>query len=261
ATPARAPAPLAATMVMAPDAGLAAAAPVVAARPRRRFPLLALAAGGVIALVVVAVLALLLRGATQPTLSASPSSVIAGASIRVSAHHLPANQQGSISIASTPQTLAPFKADAQGDLDQEVRIPADLSGRHDLKLCWNSACHVTAGISVLPERRATPTPTATRSFTPAIMVSSTSPKLGAPLRIDGHGFDPQRPYSLAIAQGGKHVSLQSPGFVQPNGTWTANAVVPAGLQPGNAELVACIYAATVAPRADECDRQQIQLQK
>jgi hypothetical protein len=260
-TPPRAAAPLEATMVMAPNAALAAAAPAAASTPRRRFPILPMAAGAVIALVVIAVVALLLRGAGQPTLAAAPASVTAGATVRLTAHNLPAKQQGSIAIASTAQELATFKADAKGNLDQEVRIPADLSGRHDLKLCWNSACHATASISVQPERRATPAPTPTRIFTPAILVSSTSPKLGSSLRVDGHGFDPQREYSLVLAQGGKETALQSPSFVQPNGTWTANVVVPGSLQPGNAELVACVYSSGNAARADECVREQIQLQK
>ena len=263
ATPARAAAPVEATMVIGPSAALTPAVPAAATGPRRRFPVLAVAASAVVVLVVIAVAAVLLRGATQPTLSAAPTSVIAGAQVRVTAHHLPAGQQGSISIASTPQELATFKADARGDLDQEVRIPADLSGHHDLELCWNSACHAAAGINVLRRAAAAPTPTPTpaRIFTPAILVSSTSPKLGSSLRVDGHGFDPQRQYSLGLAQAGKDTALQSPTFVQPNGTWTANVVVPAGLQTGNAELVACIYASGTAPRADECDRQLVQLQK
>jgi hypothetical protein len=141
----------------------------------------------------------------------------------------------------------------------------DITGRHDLEVCWNSSCHATASINVLPERRPTstpePSPTPTRVFAPAILVSSTSPKLGSPIRIDGHGFDPQREFSLVIAQAGKDTLLQNPTFVQPAGTFTANVVVPAALQPGNAELVACIYTPGQTPRADECAREQIQLQR
>jgi len=252
-------APVEATMVMARDPARAPASAPPAAR--RRFPILPLVAGALIALALVALVLLLLRGAAQPTLTASPGTVSAGGTVRVTAHRLPAHQEGSISIASTPQELARFQADAQGNLDQEVRIPADLTGRHDLELCWSGACHASAVVSVQPERRATPTPTATRVFSPAILVSSTSPKLGTAIRVDGHGFDPQRQYSLVLAQGGKEMALQNPGAVQPNGTFTANVVIAAGLQPGNAELVACIYTSGSVPRADECVREQLQLQK
>jgi hypothetical protein len=224
-----------------------------------------MAAGALIALVVITVVAVLVRGATQPSLTASPATVTAGAAVRVTARNLPPNQQGLIAIASTPQELATFKADAKGNLDQEVRIPVNLTGRHDLELCWNNSCHATASIDVLPEHRTaatpTPTPTPTRTFSPAILVSATSPKLGSAIRVDGHGFDPQRLFSLVLAQGGKDYPLQSPSFVQPAGTWTANVVVPATLQPGNAELVACIYSAGNMPRADECTHEQVQLEK
>jgi len=254
--PVRSPAaaPVEATMVMAPPA---------APGSRRPWPVVPLAVGAVIVLVAAALL-LILRGvAGQPTLTASPSTVTAGATIHVTAHNLPANQQGTVAIASAPQQIATFKADAKGDLDLAVRIPADLSGRHDLELCWSSACHASASISVLPEHRAasTPTPSPAHIFNPAFLVSSTSPKLGSTIRVDGHGYDPQRQYTLGVAQAGKETALQPPAKVEPNGTWSATVTVPTSLQPGNAELVACIFSPGQQPGADDCFHQQIQLQK
>ncbi|MEP7105482.1 MAG: hypothetical protein ABI838_06530, partial [Chloroflexota bacterium] len=74
--------------------------------------------------------------------------VAAGSSVTVTAHNLPAGQQGTIVLGSTPQELGRFKADGRGDVAQDVRIPADAAGQHSLQLCWNGSCRLSAGVTV-----------------------------------------------------------------------------------------------------------------
>jgi hypothetical protein len=136
--------------------------PVVKRRSRKR--LIAITAIVVILLLVVGLAGLLaLRPA--PVLSLTPSTVAAGDSVRVTASHLPANQNGEIRLHSTPQAF-PFRADSQGTVSQTITVPQDEGiGDHTIQVCWSSACRITAILHVF-EPVAPPTPSPSPSSTP-----------------------------------------------------------------------------------------------
>jgi eukaryotic-like serine/threonine-protein kinase len=111
-----------------------------------------------------------------PTFAVSPSTVVAGDTVLVTAKHLPNNQTGEIRLHSELVRF-PFRADRSGALSGEILIPFDSSGGdHLLELCWASRCHVSAILHVLeqgssptpsPGESPSPTPGATPGATPA----------------------------------------------------------------------------------------------
>ncbi|HEX6349787.1 MAG TPA: serine/threonine-protein kinase [Candidatus Dormibacteraeota bacterium] len=131
-------APVEATMVMPPRP-----APV----RRRRRSLVGIAALVVVLLVLAGGL-LLLRAGKQPSVAVTPTSVVAGQTVTVTAHNLPAGQSGSIALTGPAREIGLFQADARGDLKKDVRIPPDAIGQHDLELCWAGACHGATPVTV-----------------------------------------------------------------------------------------------------------------
>ncbi|HEY0831538.1 MAG TPA: serine/threonine-protein kinase [Candidatus Dormibacteraeota bacterium] len=99
----------------------------------------------------------------MPVFSLTPSTVVAGDSILVTASNLPANQTGEIRLHSELQVI-PFRTDSYGNFRQYITVPADTGiGGHTIQLCWASACHLTGTLQVLERTAAaspeTPSPT------------------------------------------------------------------------------------------------------
>jgi serine/threonine-protein kinase len=185
--PARAAGPVASTLVMTPPlaATMAMAAVAVAepealpavpavvtlaypspppatAKKRSRKPLIPAVAAAV---VVVALLATAIGWAAthRPvTLSLSATTVTAGDTLVVSADHLPANQAGRVELWSAQYTY-PFRAGANGHVDVTVAVPLGIDpGDHQVKVCWNNACHAETTLHVLAAPEPSPSPTPVR---------------------------------------------------------------------------------------------------
>jgi hypothetical protein len=117
----------------------------------------------------------------------SPSTVVAGDTVLVTAKHLPANQTGEIRLHSDLVRF-PFRADRSGAVSGEILIPFDSgAGDHLVELCWASRCHISAILHVLdsgavtsptPGESPSTTPGATPGATPA-PGSSPSPRAGS----------------------------------------------------------------------------------
>jgi serine/threonine protein kinase len=114
---------------------------------------------------------------TRPpaALSLTPSTVVAGDSVLVTAGHLPANQNGEVRLHSTLEVF-PFRADSSGTVRLYITVPRDAgTGGHTIQVCWASSCHLTAILRVLePPVRATPSPSPTASPTGSPRPSPTS---------------------------------------------------------------------------------------
>ena len=146
---------------------------VNAGRPHR--PSLMIAGAAILVLVLLLALGVCAAVAAQtPTLSISPSTVVAGGRVLVTASNVPANQVGEIQLHSQTYRF-PFKAGASGAVSREIVVPEEIAlGDHTVQLCWNSTCrahqtlHVVARGTVLPAPVASPSaaPSATTSATP-----------------------------------------------------------------------------------------------
>ena len=106
-----------------------------------------------------------------PSMTVSSSVVQAGGAVTVGGSHLPANQVGSIELASTPRSIGAFQADRYGNVQQDVSVPADTTaGGHVLSLCWQNQCPASAKLTVTeppsPSPTAAPTPTPPPTPTP-----------------------------------------------------------------------------------------------
>jgi hypothetical protein len=101
-----------------------------------------------IALLLVGLGLALSRGARQPSLAVSPASTAPGTLVTITAHNLPAQQQGTIALAGSGRQIATFRADGKGDVAQDVRIPLDVSGQIGLQLCWGGSCRLSASVNV-----------------------------------------------------------------------------------------------------------------
>jgi len=133
-----------------------------------------------VAVLLAALVGFLVWRANQPagpSVSLSSAAVQAGATVTLSGSHVPANQVGSIQLASTPQNIGAFQADQYGNVHQDVRIPLDTTaGDHVLSLCWQDQCPAGARLTVTarpPSPSPTPTPTATPTPTPTPTPSPT----------------------------------------------------------------------------------------
>jgi hypothetical protein len=123
----------------------------------------------------------------SPMFTLSPSTVVAGDTVLVTAKHLPANQTGEIRLHSDLVRF-PFRADRSGAVTGEILIPFDSgAGDHLVELCWASKCHISAILHVLdsgavtsptPGESPSATPGATPGATPA-PGSSPSPRAGS----------------------------------------------------------------------------------
>ena len=160
--------------------------PPVAVKRRSRKPVVALVA----AVLVLAVIALAVgawAATHRPvTFAISTATVTAGDSVVVAADHLPANQSGRVELWSAQYTY-PFRADGRGHVELTVTIPVEIDpGEHQLKLCWNGACHLEQTLHVVT--RAVPTPSPSPSAAPTPHPSPTpsvtaSPKVTPNARV------------------------------------------------------------------------------
>ena len=150
------------------------------AGPRRRGWLWAV--GAAAAVLLAALVGFLVWRAAQPSgpsVNLSTSTVQAGGTVTVSGSHLPANQVGSIQLASTPSNIGAFQADRYGNVQQDVPVPEDTSaGGHVLSLCWQNQCPASAKLTVTerppsPSPSPSPTPTPTERGTPTPTPTST----------------------------------------------------------------------------------------
>ncbi|MHB8589040.1 MAG: serine/threonine-protein kinase [Candidatus Dormibacteraceae bacterium] len=228
--------------------------PAVKQKSRKR--LIAVALTVLVVLLVIGV-AGYLTTQPSPALSLSPSTVIAGDSVLVTASHLPANQSGEIRLHSTPQTFA-FRADSNGNVSRYIYVSRDEGvGDHTIQVCWNSACRITAILHVLePVAFVTPTPGASPSPSPGASPSPTPrptpsaavfayPSSGivpgvASVDVSGTHFTPGRTGTITVTQGGNHQSFGING-IQSNGSFTKTILLSATIlwTPGNATLRAC----------------------
>ena len=142
------------------------------ATPRRRSLMIASAAGLVLALLLV--LGVCAAVAAQgPTLALSPSTVVAGGRVLVTADHVPANKSGEIQLHSQVFPFA-FKASASGTVRREIVVPADIAiGDHTVQLCWDSTCRAQQTLQVVAPGTIVGTPTAGTSGTPSAAASQT----------------------------------------------------------------------------------------
>ena len=128
-----------------------------------------------------------LSGRPTPVVSLSPSTVVAGDSVQLTASNLPANQNGEIRLHSDIQVF-PFRADPYGNVRLYITVPRDAGiGGHTIQVCWASSCHLTAVLQVLepvalvtptPQPSAGPTPTASAPPAPSISVPAISKTKG-----------------------------------------------------------------------------------
>ncbi|HZU15052.1 MAG TPA: serine/threonine-protein kinase, partial [Candidatus Dormibacteraeota bacterium] len=103
------------------------------------------------------------NGPGTVAVSLSSSTVSPGDPVVVDAVNLPPGQTGVVVLHSRPATLGSFRASGQGEVRVRVTIPSwTPPGRHDLALCWRSACHGDAPLIVLPP----PAPASPSSPTP-----------------------------------------------------------------------------------------------
>ena len=145
--------------------------PPPAARPKRSHRgRLLLGVGAVLLLLLLVGVCAVVTQAT--TLEVSPSRTVPGGRVTVTATNVPANQVGEIQLLSTVQAYV-FRADANGDVAQEIAIPSDIEpGIHHLRICWSGSCHKEVVLRVVSDvAPASPTP----AVSPAVSSPSTSP--------------------------------------------------------------------------------------
>jgi serine/threonine protein kinase len=114
-----------------------------------------------------------LAGRPMPVVTLSPSTVVAGDSVQLTASNLPANQNGEIRLHSDIQVFQ-FRADSYGNVNQYITVPKDAGiGGHTIQVCWASSCHLTAILHVIePVALATPSPTGLPLSSPTPSASS-----------------------------------------------------------------------------------------
>ena len=236
----------------------------VASRRRtrmRNFMIVTLAFLVLLALIV-GVAGFLLTSSPSPGVSLSSSTVPAGGTLTVTASHLPANQSGEIELHSVLQTF-PFTADGNGNAGVEVTVAPDIAvGDHTISVCWSGSCHAQTilYVTALPSPTPSPSPVATR---PSITLSAAVVKVGSSLTITGRDFDSRKTAVLAIYQNARpHALAGKPVAVRSDGTFVITVKIPAGVSPGGAEIVACIYSGSpVLPSSNQCGARPVVVQR
>jgi serine/threonine protein kinase len=229
---------------------------------RRNFVVAAIAGLALVALIV-GVARFVFWDSSIPTVLLSSPSVQAGETLTVSASHLPANQNGDIQLLSVLHTF-PFTADGSGNVSVEITVPPDSEvGDHTVSVCWDGSCHAQAILNVTaapPSPSPSPSPVATR---PSITLSAAAVKVGGPLTISGRDFDANKPATLAIYQNARpHALVSRPITVRPDGSFVISVKIPAGVNPGGAEVVACIYSGSaVQPSSSQCGARPVVVQR
>jgi serine/threonine protein kinase len=131
-----------------------------------------------------------LAGRPMPVVTLSPSTVVAGDSVQLTASNLPANQNGEIRLHSDIQVFQ-FRADSYGNVNQYITVPKDAGiGGHTIQVCWASSCHLTAILHVIePVALATPSPTGLPLSSPTPSASSSpAPYISVPEISKSKGF-------------------------------------------------------------------------
>ena len=264
------PEPVARTIVMAvqpavvpPPASAYASAeapgdPIAVAYPSPPPPLIkGTSRKGIVGVAIATLIVLLVIGAAgylalqaPPALSLSPSTVVAGDSVLVSASHLPANQSGEIRLHSTLQTF-PFRASSSGVVSQYVPVPRDAGiGGHTIQVCWASSCRLTAILQVLkPVALSTPTPAPSPSATPsatatptqhpaAITLSSSSVRAGGSVNVSGSDFTAGSTATIYFVQA-TTTSPRAVVSVTFAGSFSKLVTIPPAAARGAATIKAC----------------------
>jgi serine/threonine protein kinase len=176
----------------------------------------------------------------KPALSLSPSTVMAGDSVLVTAGNLPANQSGEVRLHSELQQF-PFRADSNGNVHLYVTVPRDAGiGGHTVQVCWASSCRLTAVLRVLepalPSPSPSPGPTGSPSPSPDATSSPTPTPLLAPFisvpaisktggfTVTFHNFGAGT-WIVDVIQGGKAYEAGTAN-VTPGGTYTRSFATP-----------------------------------
>ena len=196
-------------------------------RPRRR-----LVAGLAALLVLLLLMGVWAVASQATTLAVNPNRTVPGGRVMVTATHVPANQVGEIQLWSALQTYF-FVADSNGDVSQEIAIPADIGlGNHTIKICWGHACHEQTQLRVLSTiAEVVPTPVAGVSPSPSPSLSpSSSPR---PNPTSTQTQTPPRQAALkavpATTTGGSLVGLGGSNF-SPVATVTLKYFAPSNSQ-------------------------------
>jgi hypothetical protein len=206
--------------------------PVV--EPKSRKGLIAVAMTVLIVLLVIGV-AGYLATRPPPALSLTPSTVVAGNSVLVTAAGLPANQSGEIRLHSAIQVF-PFRADSSGNVRLNFTVPRDAGiGGHTIQVCWASSCRLTATLNVLePVALVTPSPSATAS--PTALSSPTpptpAPNISVPAISKARGFTVSFHdfrfgiWAVYVIQAGRSFLAGSPS-VPTGGSYSQSFITPA----------------------------------
>jgi serine/threonine protein kinase len=201
----------------------------------------------------------------QPVkLSVSPSTVMAGDSIVVTASHLPANQAGEVQLWSQ-RRITLFRASSNGTVQVEISIPRDLElGEHLVMICWNGTCHAQQKLQVespvalatpvataspsstaspsAPSSTPTPSPSPTPSPTPAASLSvPSSAHVLATIYVSGTNFSSFRGVSIALFDpSSSTLTLETwSATTTSNGSFVTSIKLPASALAGNARITAC----------------------
>jgi len=189
-------------------------------------------------------------------LTVTPSTVVAGDSILVTASHLPANQAGEIQVWSQ-RRIVPFHAGPGGNVVVQVSIPRDLEvGEHLVMICWNGACHSQQKLQVLapvalptPIAPASPSPAASSSPSPSpiatpaasLSISKTSVPMYSTIYLSGVHFSSSRAVTIALFDpASSTLTLESWSAVTTSGGGFGRTItLPATALAGNARITAC----------------------
>ncbi|HUZ85804.1 MAG TPA: protein kinase [Candidatus Baltobacterales bacterium] len=197
----------------------------------------------------------------QPVqLNVTPSSVVAGDSIVVTASHLPANQAGEIQVWSQ-RRIIPFQAGPGGSVVVQISIPRDLEvGDHLVMICWNGTCHSQRELRVLapvalatPIASTSPSPAASSSPSPgpspspiatpaaSLSIAKTSVPMGATIYVYGVHFSSSRAVTIALFDpASSTLALESwSALTTSSGGFGKSIKLPATALAGNARITAC----------------------
>jgi len=260
-SPAASTLPLAAAVASAPAVDSATAGeplmlaypspPPPAVKKKSRKGLFAIGAAVMVVILVLVGLGIYAYLNQPVNLTVSPSSVVAGDSIVVTASHLPPNQVGEVQLWSQPRHF-PFRAGPDGSLQLEISIPRDLEvGAHLVRICWNGACRsqqtlqVQAPVAlaspiaaISPTPAASPSPTTTQA---ASLSVPTSAQVQAKIYISGAHFSIERGVSIALFDpSSSTLPLQTwSALTTSSGTFARSITLPASALAGNARITAC----------------------
>ena len=244
--------------------------PPPAAKRKTRRGLFALMAG-VMVLVLVLVGIGIYAYLNQPVkLTVSPSAVVAGDSILVTASHLPRNQSGEVQLWSQRRSI-PFHAGSNGSVEVTISIPRDLEvGEHLVMICWGGACHAQQKLEVLspvalatpaavtspsptgsagagsPTPRPSPSPSPTLVASPAATPAATlsapaSARVMTAIHISGTHFSSVQAVSIALFDpSSSTLTLETWSALTTSiGSFGRDITLPASALAGNARITAC----------------------